>query len=324
MNNELTIENEETQITGLTPWIANPYIHAATSQNTRKAYRSDIHHYERWGGKLPATPEMIVQYLQHFAPTLNPRTLSRRITAISHWHTYQEFQDPTKHPLIAKTLAGIARVHGRPKEKAPPLTPQELLRIVSYLQTQPSLSAIRDNALLQLGFFGAFRRSELVNLHVEHIKWEEEGLEILIPESKTDQTHAGQYCVIPYGDTELCPVQALKQWQDAAALTNGAIFRRIYTNNTLDLNPLSPLSVNHILKQRAKEVGIPHAATLSSHSMRRGLATSAARAGAPLQTIMRHGRWKQVNTVMEYIEASERFTQNAVHHVLQRMDKNKK
>lgn len=319
--NELPMLTPQNELS--TAWISNPYIKAATSDNTRKAYRSDIRHYEKWGGKLPATSEMIARYLENFASKLNPRTLARRITAISHWHTYQEFADPTKHPLITKTLAGIARVHGRPKNKAPALTPYELLRIVLHLRSEDSLSAARDEALLQLGFFGAFRRSELVNLQIENITWEKDGLEILIPHSKTDPLHTGQYCVIPYGDADLCPIQALEQWQIKSGITNGPIFRRIYANKQIESRPLSPLSVNHILKQRAQAAGISHAEQLSSHSMRRGLATSAARAGAPLQTIMRHGRWKQVNTVMEYIEASERFSQNAARSVLQQMDKNK-
>jgi len=51
----------------MTHWVSNPYLKAATSDNTRKAYRSDIKHYETWGGKLPATPEWIVNYLQFFA-----------------------------------------------------------------------------------------------------------------------------------------------------------------------------------------------------------------------------------------------------------------
>ncbi len=51
----------------LAAWIVNPYLKAATSDNTRKAYRHDIRHYENWGGKLPATPQSVVQYLQAFA-----------------------------------------------------------------------------------------------------------------------------------------------------------------------------------------------------------------------------------------------------------------
>ena len=33
---------------------------------------------------------------------------------------------------------------------------------------------------------------------------------------------------LPYGQTELCPVRALARWQDAAGITEGPVFRRIW------------------------------------------------------------------------------------------------
>jgi integrase len=301
-------------------WITNPYIAAATSHNTRKAYRSDIHHYEQSGGKLPATPETIVVYLQTYAPLLNSRTLRRRIIALKHWHTYQGFPDPTLHPLVNKTMIGITRIHGKPKEKAPALTPEDLQRMVEVLKKDTSLTALRDNALLQIGFFGALRRSELVNIHYEHITWKEEGIEILLSSSKTDQTHEGQYCAIPYGNELLCPVKALENWLIHSCVNEGAIFRRI-NNNELTANiALTPLSVNHIIQRCARIANLSNAKQLSPHSLRRGLATSAARANTPIHVIMRAGRWKQVNTVMEYIEANERFQENAAVIVLQKVN----
>ena len=187
-----------------------------------------------------------------------------------------------------------------------------------HLQEEHSLARLRDNALLQIGFFGAFRRSELVAIQCKHIKWEKEGIQILVPQSKTDQTHAGQYCAIPYGKDLLCPVNALKQWLDHANINEGYTFRRIFLNGEIETEGLSPLSVNHILKKRAKQCNISYAEQLSSHSLRRGLASSASRSGAGLPAIMRQGRWKQVNTVMEYIEAIERFSENAASSVLEK------
>lgn len=142
----------------------NNYMVAATSQNTRKAYYHDIRHFMTWGGLLPATPETIVNYLQYHAETLNPRTLTRRLTALKNWHVYQGFSDPTHHPFIRKTLTGIHNIHGRPKEKAPALTIEQLTQVAHHLKLQDTLQAYRNNALLQLGFCGAFRRSELVNI----------------------------------------------------------------------------------------------------------------------------------------------------------------
>lgn len=298
--------------------LANPYIQLATSDNTRKAYQHDIAHYEKWGGRLPANPEIIGQYLQAYACTLNPRTLARRLIALRHWHTYQGFPDPTAHPAIQKTMMGIQRVHGKPKDKARAITPDELAKIAAMLNGTDNMTACRDNALLQIGFFGALRRSELIAIEYEHLRWDKAGVEILLPHSKTDQLHEGQYCAIPYGNHSLCPVTALKNWLHKSGITSGALFRRIRQQH-LGMQALTPLSVNHILKKHAAAANLIDIDSLSSHSLRRGLATSAAKAGAPLQAIMRAGRWKQTNTVMGYIEEGERFSDNAAVSVLTKL-----
>ena len=297
--------------------VVKEYIQAATSHNTRKAYVSDVRHYESAGGKLPATPEMLLDYLHRFAEQLNPRTLSRRLVAIRHWHTYQGFPDPVSHPAIKKMLRGIMRLHGKPKVKALALLPDDIARLHQYLSSQSSLSAQRDDAMIQLGYFGAMRRSELVNVHYEHITWNKAGIEILLPASKTDQLREGQICILPYGNQTLCPILALKNWLDSAGIKTGPVFCRIYPNDEIAKTALTPLSVNQILKKRAAEAGFADTRLISSHSLRRGLATSAAQTGARLETIMRAGRWKQTNTVMEYIDAQDQYTNHAAFSILQ-------
>lgn len=131
--------------------------------------------------------------------------------------------------------------------------------------------------------------------------------------------HEGQYCAIPYGCELLCPVKALKQWLTVSGINQGAVFRRIHLDNRLDENPLVSLSVSNILRKRAQQAGISQAEYYSSHSLRRGLATAASRDGASISAIMRQGRWKNVNTVMEYIEAAQRFEDNAAASVLKKV-----
>jgi integrase len=102
-------------------------------------------------------------------------------------------------------------------------------------------------------------------------------------------------------------------------IKNGFVFRRIHRGNKIsDLN-IAADSVNEILKKHAIAAGIEDGMSYSSHSMRRGLATSASRDGVSLPAIMRQGRWKQVGTVMEYIEAAQRFEENAAGQVLQKL-----
>ncbi|MCD8573654.1 MAG: site-specific integrase [Gammaproteobacteria bacterium] len=74
--------------------VPHHYIHAATSANTRKAYQADIRHFLQSLRVLPATTESILDYLHAYATTLNPRTLTRRLTALKQWHILQGHPDP--------------------------------------------------------------------------------------------------------------------------------------------------------------------------------------------------------------------------------------
>ncbi|MGE3319396.1 MAG: site-specific integrase [Candidatus Berkiella sp.] len=294
------------------------YLHAATSNNTRKAYQQDIRHFMSEGGLLPATTCNLLTYLQQQASRLKPQTLKRRLTAIKHWHTYQGFPDPTSHPIIRKALSGIARVHGKPTVKAAALSLDQLRKISEYLKHNESLSNVRNRALILIGFFAALRRSELVGLCWEHIHFEEQGVTITIPRSKTDQEGEGQNVAIPYGKTELCPVKALQQWQNISKRDSGAIFCAINKHQRMQSKSLTALSVNHILKKLAHETQLPNPQTYSGHSLRRGFATTASQNGVSMIAIMRQGRWRHEGTVYGYIEEGQRFVDNAASYLLQK------
>ncbi len=292
------------------------YIHAATSNNTRKAYQSDVRHFINWGGLLPASPESIVNYLHHHAAILNSRTLHRRLTAIKQWHLTQSFDDPTSHPYIRKTLTGIKNTHGKPKNKAPALTLDDLKKIVLTLSKSVRLIDIRNNALIQLGFFGAFRRSELVAIKWEDVTFSKEGIEIIIPRSKTDQGGEGQVCAIPNGNDSVCAVRALKLWQEYSGLSEGYIFCGISKSENILSHAIKSNQVNLIIKQITHDSDLENAADYSSHSLRRGFATEAAKHNAPFQSIKRQGRWRHEGTVLGYIEEGKRFEENAVNIIL--------
>lgn len=295
---------------------AQHYLHAATSYNTRKAYQADVRHFIAWGGLLPTTPDVLIHYLTNQAPRLNARTLTRRLTALKHWHVYQGFTDPTAHPTVRKTLTGIKQVHGQPKDKALPFTVETLSTLTTYLQNKDQLIHWRNNALLQMGFFGAFRRSELANIQLEQIRFVPEGMEILIPRSKTDQAGEGQTCAIPYGNQALCAVTAVKAWLEKSQLAEGALFRRLTKKGTITKDALQASHINRIIQSLVQVCQLPEAEKYSSHSLRRGFATTASQKGAPFGAIMRQGRWRHEGTVLGYIEEGKRFEANAVNYIL--------
>ncbi len=292
------------------------FLAAATSDNTRQAYRSAIKHYLDWGGVLPADEAAVIRYLVRYADALNPRTLALRLTALSQWHVHQGFADPAATPTVRKILAGIARTHGRPKKKAKALPIEDLELIVATLAARSTLKAARDNALLQVGFFGGFRRSELVGIEVDHIAWDAQGITITLPRSKTDQTGEGVAKAIPYSAGPCCPATALQTWLDAAGVTSGPVFRSISKWGVMGGDGLNPASVNTILAGAAQLAKLGYVPELSSHSLRRGMATSAHRAGADFRDIKRQGAWRHDGTVQGYIEEAGLFEENAAGSLL--------
>lgn len=292
------------------------YIQHATSDNTRQAYRSDIRHFIAWGGLLPTTPDKVILYLEQHATTLNARTLARRLTALKNWHKYQQFPDPTAHSLVGKTLAGIKNVHGKPKDKAPPITLETVMTMCEHLKRRGRLADLRNSVLIQLGFFGALRRSELVGIQHEDLRFVPEGVEILIPRSKTDQSGEGQICAIPYGNKHICPVTMLKTWLEKSSITDGYVLRAINKQEIISDVGLSPDRVNILLKSIAKSCSLSDSERYSAHSLRRGFATEASKNGASFGAIMKQGRWKHEGTVLGYIEEGKRFEGNAAKALL--------
>ena len=299
------------------------YIQAATSDNTRRAYRSAIKHFIAWGGLLPTDENTLIRYLVDHAETLNPRTLDVRIAAIRQWHTTQNITDPTRTAMVQKTLVGIRRQHGKPKKKAAPLQPDHVIAMLHVIRQQSNtLKALRDEAILLIGFFGAFRPSELAALDTTWLAFEEEGVVITLPRSKTDQTGEGKMTAIPYAPHAPCPARSLQTWIDEAGITDGAVFRSITRWGSLAEKALTPASINTLLKNWASAAGLKQAEGVSGHSLRRGFTTSAILAGADFKAVKKQGNWTVDETVWAYFDEALRFTDNASHALYRQLHTN--
>lgn len=65
------------------------------SENTRRAYVSDLAHFIAWGGGIPASDVDVASYLAAHAETLSVATLSRRLSTISKSHAASSLSDLT-------------------------------------------------------------------------------------------------------------------------------------------------------------------------------------------------------------------------------------
>jgi site-specific recombinase XerD len=284
------------------------------SSNTIKAYRSDWKDFTRWCGthtfaSLPAKPETVAFYLSDLAKTHKPSTLTRRVSAISQAHQIGGFETPTKSVKVRLVMAGIRRTKGTAAAAKTPLMIDELKRMISRLPE--GLLGIRDRALLLMGFTGGFRRSELIGLDHDAVVVTRDGLVVTLRRSKTDQDGEGRKVGIPFGSNpDTCPVRSYQDWLTASDIAEGALFRSINRHGNMAHQRLSTKAVARIVKRYVTNIGLD-ASRFAGHSLRSGLATSAAMAGASEAAIMKQTGHRSVITVRRYIRDGSLFRENA-------------
>jgi integrase len=281
-------------------------VQAATAPNTRRAYRSDLAHFLVNGGGLPATAADVATYLARFGGELAVATLARRLVAIGRAHTSQELKNPCQAELVRLTLRGIRRTYGRPQRQAQALTKEEINSIVAAFGNSPR--DLRDRALLLVGFYGAFRRSELIAVDCKSIAWSNQGIVITIRKSKTDQERKGREVAIPQSGGSICPVRAVECWIEASGIVEGPVFRPIDRAGRISKAALSADAVSVILKRRLKETGYDPIG-YSGHSLRAGFVTEAVNAGVPTWKIRRQTGHSSEAMLDRYIRQIEAFSE---------------
>jgi site-specific recombinase XerD len=287
----------------------------ANAPNTIRAYESDWAHFEAWCRQqrlrwFPADPATVGLYVAELASTHKISTITRRLASISRYHRDRNRYNPAsmRYSAVCEVIRGIKREKGvRMKAKAA-LSADELRRMVTALPQ--SLRGLRDRALLLIGFAGGFRRSELAALDLADITDGEEGLKVLIKRSKTDQEASGRVIGICYGSTpKTCPVRAYRAWLKASGIAEGPVFRHFH-NRKMGDRAISPQTVALVVKRTAERAGLD-SGEFAGHSLRSGLAMTAARNGASERAIMKQTGHKSVQMVRRYIHEAELFHDNA-------------
>lgn len=284
------------------------YLENALSNNTRRAYRTDLEHYMAWGMVIPSPPDMVASYLTANASTLSIATLQRRLVSIAKAHTMRGLIDPTKSELVKLTLRGIRRIHGKPQAQVAALLRDDLILMLSCVPD--TVKGKRDRALLLLGFCGALRRSELAAVRVEDFEFTTQGIILTIPRSKTDQTGQGRKIGVPKGRGRICPVQSVDDWCLHMGAGTGAAFRSITKGGAISNTALSSRAIADIIKHYAAQAGLD-ADRYSGHSLRSGLATSAAQQGISSWSIRKQTGHKSEAMLARYIRDGSLFTDNA-------------
>lgn len=351
MENELIVVTPEVQEIGPAnqEFYSNRYTQYSKARNTVDAYQSDWADFHMWCYKrqcrcLPADPRDVADYLEDRAtncwvgpsgkirkatekPPLKWNALLRRLTTIAKMHQHMKLPFNRKDPAIETTLSGIKRFLSQEHSeriievRKQPALIEDIRKMIQAIPIEKEgrsyTQGIRDRALLLIGFAGALRRSELVKIKLEHIKYVKEGIELLIPWSKTGKRELA----IPYGSNpDTCPIRSLQDWINVSGIVDGYIFLAVNKWGQIQKNGLTDKSValiiqrNPYIRRSVEEAklnpnkGVPD---FGGHSLRAGFVTQAILNGVPEHVIMAHTGHKKSDTLKKYIRETNKWKNNA-------------
>jgi integrase len=226
-------------------------------------------------------------------------TIRGSVAALQRW-AVDEFGMPGlgHSPVVVRAMKVAARwavLTTRPKL---PLSLGQLQDAVTHLDSLESFVGVRDSALLQVGWSGMLRSSELVGLSWEHVFFPPQGgVMLYIPQSKTDPGE-GAWVMLAAGKGTVDPVGALLRLR---VLAGGVAAQGpIFLARADGAKALSKTTVAVRVRKVLQAIGVLDWASYAAHSLRRGGATHAAAAGVPLRYIMLMGRWKS-DVVRQYM-----------------------
>ena len=313
------------------------YATRARGPGTRRVYRSAWRGFEAWCrslGREPLAgdPELIAMYATRRADQgVAVSTLRIDLAAIRTAHLLAGVPLDGRDPRLAMVVEGITRGRGtRPIKQAAPAVPDVLRLLLAACPPAGSALGARDRAMLLLGFGAALRRSELVALRVGDVEpVPGRGLRLLVRRSKTDQHGQGQEVAVWANPLEppLCPAIALDAWlQDraqapdleGAAAEGSRRERPLFCAVTKAGRPtgaaLSDKAVARLVKGAAGRAGLDPE-RYSGHSLRAGLATAAADAGAALPDLMRQTRHRSTQVALAYLRPADLWRNNVTERV---------
>ena len=311
-------------------------LETSLAENTRKAYRNGWRRFvafceQRRVDPAVATPATVAEFLVAMAATpaspgngartglpLAHATIRICVAAINRYYGDSNVQSPASHPTVASVLRGLGRLTDARPRRVKALREWDIAAMLSVcdgLANHPKKRkiALRDAAIIAVGFAGALRRSEICGLRVEDVEivngGEGPGMFLHIRRSKTDQLGKGQSIAIPEG-AFIRPVERLRRWLAVSGITEGPAFQTMWRGGRTRGRALHATDIPRLVKGYVGEIGLDPA-DYSGHSLRAGFVTSAAAHSARLDKIMEVTRHSNADMVLRYIRQADAFRDHA-------------
>jgi site-specific recombinase XerD len=233
-----------------------------SSRHTRRAYSQALDEFLIWFRDDP-NREFNKATIQRYrtelvAKGLAPSSINVRLSAIRRL-ALEAGDNGLMPPEIA---AGIARAKGakRYRVRLGHWLTQEQAGPLLALPDLATLKGVRDSAVLALLLGAGLRRAELASLNAEHIQLREGRWLIVDLNGKQ-----GRIRSVPI---PLWANAAVFRWQEAAGITEGAIFRSVTRHGRVVARRLSSQAVLAIVRTYADKLRL----AVSPHDLRRTFA----------------------------------------------------
>lgn len=293
--------------------------------NTERAYRGHIERFDRFctdNGLDPWSPATVADYLAAMFDAKGNGPIALRQCATALRAAYRCTGREDHHPSWAKVVRGAVKEwveRGKPSGEALPLRMDTLHASARALRREGTPRALRDRALLLLGWSAGLRAAELLALNRDDVgpTVGGDGLEVRIRGTKTNRTTT-EWAHLPARDeAATCPLAAWNEWDRARPASFGFNGEPAWlgTGRSGRLND-KRLAGEHAVTRaihRALVAADIEDPGYTSHSLRAGVATELAERGVGLQAIANVGRWKNVNTVLRYARRARAMKDSPLH-----------
>jgi len=283
------------------------------SRNTVLGYGYDWRMYCAWCARfhreaLPTSTETLCLYLTALLTEGNKITTARRRKcAVLYEHRARGLPCPDTAE-IQDLLRGAQRLRAEKPRQMRPITAQELRKMSARLARIGTPRALRDRALLVLGFATALRRSNLAALNLSDVEFCRQGLIVSVEREKNDQMAKGRLVGVRRGrHTHSDPAGVLRAWLRVRGRNPGPLFPRV--SELRQGEPLTGDCICRIVKRCLVGVGISPIQR-GAHSMRSGAVTALGEANVGVLRIAAY-TGQSPNIVRRYFRRSELWRNNA-------------
>jgi len=286
------------------------------SKNSKRAYRTGLLSFakfiiERTGTKMPSSNEEILKAATVFLPQVNfqlvtefrdelrynglaHRTINVRLAAIhSLFNRMMRLGFIDKNPAASEL---VQRMRTSSRSDTEGLGQKEAAALLEMCFNDKRLSGKRDLALFAVLIFNGLRRSEVIQIDINRIRYIESTPTIRL-KAKRDKDLMIEFIPKVWA--------TIDDWCKTADISSGPVFVRLRgTRNGLQKvteNRLTPDGIYAIIKSRIKEAGIEK--NIHPHSLRHTYATLALLSGVAIQDVQTSMGHSSTDTTYRYYRA---------------------